>query len=191
MPERWLRPASLTIPLRKGIVIPKVVDELPDDRPPRVASRSSIHRADLGHARRRAVSFAAAARCSTIAGGERDRPFMDRRRPSAAIFIPAALVVFVCLAALVVVPLITIQRAEEVRKLNERQVDPARILVNKVNFELSQQVLVQRNWWNWVARRTSLNYVEEGEAVFPPATLGQSSGTSFSPSRHSATGFSG
>src|ERR1700682_827577 len=64
---------------------------------------------------------------------------MDRRRPSPAILIPAALIVFACLAALVVVPLITSTRAEKLRTLNEKQVDPARSLINQLNFELSLQ----------------------------------------------------
>ena len=65
---------------------------------------------------------------------------MDRRRASPAVLIPAALIVFGCLAALVVVPLITSTRAEELRRLNEKQVDPARSLVGQLNFGLSQQV---------------------------------------------------
>src|ERR1700681_1491085 len=64
---------------------------------------------------------------------------MDRRRPSPAILIPAALIVFGCLAALVVVPLITSTRAEELRTFNEKQVDPGRSLVNQLHFELSLQ----------------------------------------------------
>jgi signal transduction histidine kinase len=66
---------------------------------------------------------------------------MDQRRPSPAILIPAALIVFGCLAALVVVPLITSTRAEEIRTLNEKQVDPARSLVRELNSELSLQVV--------------------------------------------------
>src|ERR1700716_4427881 len=64
---------------------------------------------------------------------------MDRRRPSPAILIPAALIVFACLAALVVLPLITSTRAEKLRTLNEKQVDPARSLINQLNFDLSLQ----------------------------------------------------
>jgi signal transduction histidine kinase len=64
---------------------------------------------------------------------------MDRRRVSPAILVPAGVIVFGCLAALVVVPLMTGTRAEELRTLNEKQVDPARSLVNQLNFELSLQ----------------------------------------------------
>ena len=53
---------------------------------------------------------------------------MNRSRPSSAILIPAALIVFGCLAALVVIPLINSSHAEELRRQNEKQVDPTRSL---------------------------------------------------------------
>lgn len=64
----------------------------------------------------------------------------DRRQPSSAALVAAAVVVVLSLGALVLLPLIVMQRTEHYRTVNEQHAEPTRAELNEINNRLSLQI---------------------------------------------------